>query len=76
MSNDKPGQWFGPGERVPYNPAAKKIVGLAHATDAGNSVHVWRRVVPGNQRDDDAVWTTFLHGFPDGSIGWRKVDGG
>ncbi len=35
---------------------------------------MFQRVVRDGGGDDEAVWTTFLPGFPDGSFGWVKVD--
>ena len=61
--------WFAGGERVPFDLESREIGGPAEA----DSVHVWRRVVR-DQATPDAMWTTFMPGFPDGSCGWAKVD--
>ena len=66
--------WFSLGTRVPYDPAAKKILRPGEATDAADTVHVWQRVDRDGGQGADAVWTTFLPGYPDGSFGWAKVD--
>ena len=65
--------WFALGERVPYDHQAKRIL-QGDATDSRDVVNVFRRVVRDDARDGEAVWTTFLPGFPDGSFGWAKVD--
>ena len=66
--------WFALGERVPYDRRAKRIVRPGETTDSPDVVHVFRRVVADGAPRDDAVWTTFLPGFPDGSFGWTSVD--
>ncbi len=66
--------WFALGTRVPYDPAAKKILQPGEATDAAHRAHVFQRVVRDGGQNGEAVWTTFLPGFPDGSFGWAKVD--
>lgn len=35
---------------------------------------MFQRVVSDGGQDNEAVWTTFLPGYPDGSFGWAKVD--
>lgn len=75
MSNDVTAQgWFALGERVPYNPRAKRILSPGDTTDAADAIQVFQRVVRDGGGDDEVVWTTFLPGFPDGSFGWVKVD--
>ena len=64
----KAAAWFAAGERVPFDLDSRTI------STGSESVHVWRRVVRGESADANAVWTTFLPGFPDGSIGWARVD--
>ena len=63
-------EWFSLGARVPYDPVAKKIVVSGEAADAADAVHVFQRVVRDGGRNEDAVWMTFLPGFPDGSFSW------
>ena len=67
-------EWFALGTRVAYDPTAKKIVPPGEAKDAADTVDVFQRVVKDGARGDEAVWTTLLPGFPDGSFGWAKVD--
>lgn len=67
-------EWFSLGMRVPYDPIAKKILPPGEAQGGADTVHVFQRVVEDGARGDDAVWTTLLPGFPDGSFGWAKVD--
>ena len=75
MSNNVTAQgWFALGERVPYNPRAKRILSPGDTTDAAGAIQVFQRIVRDGGGDDEAVWTTFLPGFPDGSFGWVKVD--
>ncbi len=75
MSNDVTAQgWFALGERVPYDRRAKRILHPGDTADSPNVVHVFQRAVRDGARDEEAVWTTFLPGFPDGSFGWAKVD--
>ncbi len=67
-------QWFALGSRVPYDPNAKKIATPGQPMDASEAVYVWQRVDRDGPQEADAVWTTFLPGFPDGSFGWSEVD--
>ena len=67
-------QWFALGERVPYAYRTKRILGPGDATDSADIVHVFQRVVRDGPPSEEAIWTTFLPGFPDGSFGWAKVD--
>ena len=66
--------WFSLGTRVPYDPAAKKIVRPGELPNASDPVYVWQRVDRDGGQNGEAVWTTFLPGFPDGSFGWAMVD--
>ena len=66
-------EWFTRGARVPYDPEAKRILDPAGA-QAESALHVWRRVERQAASDDDATWTTFMPGFPDGAVGWAPVD--
>ena len=75
MSNNVTAQgWFALGNRVPYDRRAKRILGPGDTTDSPDVVHVFQRVVTDGAGDEEAVWTTFLPGFPDGSFGWGRVD--
>lgn len=65
--------WFALGERVPYDPRHKRILPPGDTTDATDVVHVFQRVEKDGAPREDAVWTTFLPGFPDGSFGWARV---
>ncbi|MGI9616507.1 MAG: alpha/beta fold hydrolase [Acidimicrobiales bacterium] len=67
-------EWFSLGTRVPYDPAAKKILKAGEATGAADVVQVFERVDRGDGQDEAAVWTTFMPGYPDGSYGWAAVD--
>ena len=73
-SNVTAQEWFALGKRVPYDRRAKRILRPGDTTDSPDVVHVFQRVVRDSARDEEAVWTTFLPGWPDGSFGWAKVD--
>ena len=62
-------QWFAGGERVPYDPRAKRVLSAATPT----SLSVFRRLA-GTPTPDGAGWITLMPGFPDGSYGWSQVD--
>ncbi len=66
--------WFALGERVPYDRRSKRILRLGDTTDSPDVVHIFQRVVRDGAPSEEAVWTTFLPGFPDGSFGWARVD--
>ncbi|MCZ6858861.1 MAG: alpha/beta hydrolase [Alphaproteobacteria bacterium] len=67
-------EWFALGNRVPYDRRAKKILRPGDTLDSPDVVHVFRRIAKDATPDKDAVWTSFLPGWPDGSFGWAKVD--
>lgn len=67
-------QWFALGNRVPYDRRAKRILSRGEATDSPDVMRVFRQVANGPNTDEDAIWTSFLPGWPDGSFGWSKVD--
>lgn len=67
-------EWFAGGERVPYDRRTKEILRSDDATEQRDVVQVFRRIVKDAVTDEDAVWTSFLPGWPDGSFGWAKVD--
>ena len=66
--------WFALGARVPYDRRAMKILDPGAATVSSDVVQVFRRIVNDATLDENAVWTSFLPGWPDGSFGWAKVD--
>lgn len=66
--------WFSQGQRIQYDPTAKRLLHPDESSDSPDVVHVFQRVVSQRPAGEDAVWTTFLPGFPDGSYGWAKVD--
>jgi pimeloyl-ACP methyl ester carboxylesterase len=66
--------WFALGERVPYDRRAKRILRPDDTTHSPDVVHVFQRVVRDGAPSEEAVWTTFLPGFPDGSFDWARVD--
>lgn len=75
MNNNVTAQgWFALGERVQYDRRAKRILHPGDTTDSPDVVQVFQRVVRGDAPSEEALWTTFLPGFPDGSIGWARVD--
>lgn len=67
-------KWFALGNRVPYDRHAREILRPGDTTDSPDVVHVFRRITKAVTPDEDAVWTSFLPGWPDGSFGWAKVD--
>ena len=66
--------WFAGGKRVPYDPRARRILQPGSAGESSEIIHVFERISRNGNRDKDAVWMTFLPGFPDGSYGWARVD--
>ena len=66
--------WFSQGQRVPYDPRAKRILSPGEITDSPEVLHVFRRVVDSDAPGAEASWMTFLPGFPDGSFGWARVE--
>jgi pimeloyl-ACP methyl ester carboxylesterase len=66
-------EWFAGGQRIPYDPAAARVLTEEEAAATPGALRVFERVAAA--RDDaDAVWLTLLPGFPDGSYGWAQVD--
>jgi pimeloyl-ACP methyl ester carboxylesterase len=64
--------WFGSGERLAYDLNTKKIMNLYSATQS-NQLYVFNKhAIYLDQDPENAI--TFLPGFPDGSIGWIKID--
>ena len=61
-------EWFALGNRVPYDRRARKILRRPDAADSTAVVHVFRRIAKDAAPDEDAVWTSFLPGWPDGSF--------
>ena len=67
-------EWFTKGNRIPYDPQSKTMLQLDHEQNTQDLVRVFERVIPEGARDEAALWTTFLPGFPDGSYGWAHVN--
>ncbi len=67
-------EWFAGGGRVPYDRRKKEILRSDDAAKRRDVVQVFRRIAKDAATDEDAVWTSFLPGWPDGSFGWAKVD--
>ncbi|MFQ5566309.1 MAG: alpha/beta hydrolase [Paracoccaceae bacterium] len=67
-------EWFALGDRVPYDRRAKEILRPDGRADSPDVVHVFRRIAKGATPEANAVWTSFLPGWPDGSYGWAQVD--
>lgn len=67
-------EWFALGNRVPYDRRAREILRMGDTADSPDVVQVFRRITKDATPDQDAVWTSFLPGWPDGSFGWAKVD--
>lgn len=67
-------EWFARGHRVPFDRLAKKILQPGATTNSRDVVQVFRRIEKDATANEDAVWTSFLPGWPDGSYGWAKVD--
>ncbi len=67
-------EWFAGGERVSYDRRTKEILRSHGAAEPRDVVQVFRRIEKDTATDEDAVWTSFLPGWPDGSFGWAKVD--
>jgi pimeloyl-ACP methyl ester carboxylesterase len=66
-------EWFAGGHRIPYDPAAARVLTGEEAAATPAALQVFERVAaPG--ADQDAAWLTVLPGFPDGSYGWAQVD--
>ena len=66
--------WFARGTRVAYDPRAKEIIESGDATDRFGLINVFHRIENGADRNHDAVWLSFLPGWPDGSFGWAPVE--
>lgn len=68
-------EWFGGGQRIWYDPAAKRVLTGQEAAETAGALQVFERVATARQDvDADTVWLTMLPGFPDGSYGWAQVD--
>jgi pimeloyl-ACP methyl ester carboxylesterase len=64
-------QWFGGGQRVPYDPTRHCIL-TSHSDLSAPHLMVFERVV--GTPDAAGRWVTMLPGYPDGSYGYAKVD--
>jgi pimeloyl-ACP methyl ester carboxylesterase len=67
-------EWFAKGHRVPYERQVGKVLRPGDPMDSPDVVQVFRRITKDATLDEDAIWTSFLPGWPDGSFGWAKVD--
>ena len=67
-------RWFSQGQRVPYDPRAKRILPPDEKTDSPEILQVFRRVTGNDAPGEAASWMTFMPGFPDGSFGWARVE--
>ena len=74
ISNITAREWFALGDRIPYDRHAKAILQPGDTKTSPEIVQVFRRVAKDPTPDENAVWTSFLPGWPDGSYGWAKVD--
>ena len=69
-------EWFGGGQRIPYDPESACVLTEDEAAVTPGGLRVFERVAAVAQDvDDDTAWLTLLPGFPDGSYGWARVDG-
>jgi len=66
-------EWFASGQRIPYDPATRRVLSAAEADRTSGALRVFERVV-GREGSADTMWLTLLPGFPDGSYGWAQVD--
>ena len=66
--------WFALGARVAYDRRAKEILQVGDSTGSPDVIQVFRRVAHAEAVPENAIWTSFLPGWPDGSFGWAKVD--
>ncbi len=65
-------EWFGSGNRLPYDPVTKTIIDTDKAAPA-NSLYAFNKYInPVNQHQDTVI--SFLPGFPSGSYDWAKID--
>lgn len=64
--------WFNSGERLVYHLSSKQIANNQSA-DQSNQWYVFNKhTIYPNQNPENVI--TFLPGFPDGSVGWIKID--
>ena len=66
--------WFAIGARVAYDRRTKEILEPGDGTDSPDVVQVFRQIAHAEAAPENATWTSFLPGWPDGSFGWSKVD--
>lgn len=64
--------WFNSGERLVYDLTTKKIMNNYSAISPGQLSVFSKHTTCPNQNPEDVI--TFLPGFPDGSVGWAKID--
>ena len=67
-------RWFFQGQRLPYDPRAKRILPPDEKTDSPEVLQVFRRVTGNDAPGKSGSWITFMPGFPDGSFGWARVE--
>lgn len=67
-------QWFARGERVLYDPDLGEIGAGPQMTEKSDLLRVFRLVDEPTAVGEEAVWASFLPGWPDGSYGWSNVD--
>lgn len=65
-------EWFSAGERLPYNTAAKCIVGIDEAEQLKN-LFIFNKLITYPEQNPAKV-ISFLPGFPTGSYDWAKID--
>lgn len=66
--------WFAQGSRIPYDPISKRVLNLSDAAASSTSLKVFRKITGDAKPKGNAVWTSFLPGWPDGSYGWSKAN--
>jgi pimeloyl-ACP methyl ester carboxylesterase len=74
ISNVTAHEWFAQGSRVPYDCKANRILPSGEKGHAPDIVQVFHRITEATETKNNATWTSFLPGWPDGSYGWSKVD--
>lgn len=66
--------WYSRGARLPYDFKEKRMLAAGDPRNVDHTLDVFRRSTHQNEGRAHAKLTTFLPGFPDGSVGWRHVD--
>jgi len=65
-------EWFSTGERLPYDTAAKCIIGASEAAQL-KYLCIFNKLVTYSKQNQGGV-VSFLPGFPSGSYDWAKID--